>query len=59
MVEYAAKSAQWDMPARYYVKEFVLETGDKVRIFYLDTCLLVCGSMKNFRCEESMRPNVR
>eukprot|EP00045_Choanoeca_perplexa_P005471 m.46343 g.46343 ORF g.46343 m.46343 type:complete len:346 (+) comp13140_c0_seq1:163-1200(+) len=58
MVEYASKSSQWDMPARYYVKEFVLDTGEKVRIFYLDTCLLVCGSMKNFRCEESMRPNL-
>eukprot|EP00730_Choanoeca_flexa_P004693 TRINITY_DN11774_c0_g1_i2.p1 TRINITY_DN11774_c0_g1~~TRINITY_DN11774_c0_g1_i2.p1 ORF type:complete len:345 (+),score=83.53 TRINITY_DN11774_c0_g1_i2:128-1162(+) len=59
MVEYASfPSNRWDMPARYYVKEFALETGDKVRMLYLDTCLLVCGSMKNFRCEESMRPNL-
>lgn len=44
---------------RYYVKEFTLAGSDIVRIIYLDTCLLVCGTMNNFRCEEQMRPNVR
>eukprot|EP00730_Choanoeca_flexa_P004695 TRINITY_DN11774_c0_g4_i5.p4 TRINITY_DN11774_c0_g4~~TRINITY_DN11774_c0_g4_i5.p4 ORF type:complete len:104 (+),score=18.35 TRINITY_DN11774_c0_g4_i5:346-657(+) len=39
------------------VKEFALQTGDKVRMLCLDACLLVCGSMNKFSCEENMRPN--
>ena len=42
----------------YYVKEIGLGNGKLARFIYLDTCLLVCGAMSNFRCEESMADNV-
>ncbi|EGD75722.1 hypothetical protein PTSG_07838 [Salpingoeca rosetta] len=57
MLDVASLSPQWHMPARYYAEQFVVG-GATVRILYLDTCLLVCGSMSNFRCEDSMLPNL-
>eukprot|EP00043_Microstomoeca_roanoka_P006320 m.61923 g.61923 ORF g.61923 m.61923 type:complete len:377 (-) comp13367_c0_seq1:106-1236(-) len=57
MLQVHNMSPQWEMPSRYFVKEFSLD-GRLVRILYLDTCLLVCGDMSNFRCEDEMSNNL-